>query len=318
MPSGPGTPTINASGGGTVTGVRSDNIPATFDNNGNVLTPAVIHALTDPYPIGTTGIFWTVTDAGGRTASCSQKITVLENNRQPVTIACPANVTVAAPSGTCQATISSATIGTPTTNPSDSGVSVAAARSDGLALTDPFPAGTTHSTWTATDKDVNDIVISSASCVQSVTVTAGSGSDTTPPTLVVPPNVVTTTSSCTATLDDELGTAEASDTGACGGSVTITRTGVPANFSFPTGTTIITYTATDAAGNTATGTQLVTVLESPAIPPTVTAPANVTVNTGPGATVCGTVVGNATLGTATANDNCPGVTVARTGVPSGR
>ncbi|HKY26631.1 MAG TPA: HYR domain-containing protein, partial [Pyrinomonadaceae bacterium] len=79
----------------------------------------------------------------------------------------------------------------------------------------------------------------------------------------------------------------------------------------------ITYTATDSAGNTATATQTVTVTESPAINPTITAPDDVTVNTGPGATICGAFVGDATLGTASANDNCPGVTVTRTGVPAG-
>ena len=314
LPSGPGTPTINASGGGTVTGVRSDDTQATYDQNGNVVTPAVVHALTDPYPIGNTGILWTVTDAGGRTASCTQTITIVAaEDRDPVTISCPANVSATAPAGSCEATVSGATIGTPTTNPSDANIEVVAARSDGLSLADPFPAGTTVITWTATDNTNGNV----ASCSQTVTVTAGTGSDTTPPTLVVPANVSTTTSSCTATLDDELGTAEASDGGSCGGSVTITRSGVPANFVFPTGTTIITYTATDAAGNTATGIQQVTVTESPAIPPTIDAPAGVTAYTGPGATSCGTVVSDATLGSATASDNCPGVTVTRTGVPAG-
>jgi len=300
----PGTPTINASGGGTVTAIRSDD-----DADPN--TPP--KPVTDPYPLGTTGIHWTVTDAGGRTASCDQSITVLANNRPPLTISCPANVTQAAPAGSCEATVSAATIGTPTTNPSDGDVEVVGVRSDGKALSDPFPAGATLITWTATDNQTSGV----ASCTQTVTVTAGSGSDTTPPTLTVPPNLSVSTSSCTVTLDDELGTASATDSGACGGSVTITRTGVPANFVFPTGTTVITYTATDAAGNTSTGVQLVTVTESPAIPPTIQAPGNVTVNTGAGATICGTVISDATLGTATAQDNCPGVTVTRAGVPSG-
>jgi len=86
---------------------------------------------------------------------------------------------------------------------------------------------------------------------------------------------------------------------------------------FPTGTTIVTYTATDSAGNTATGTQTVRVNENPNINPTIDAPADVTVNTGAGATSCGTFVGDATLGTATANDNCGGFVVTRTGVPAG-
>lgn len=311
---GPGTPTINASGGGTVTGVRSDNTPAVLDENGNVVTSAVVHDLGGPYPAGTTAILWTVTDAGGRTASCSQSIIIVSaDDRDPVTISCPANVTVNAPSGSCEATVSAATLGTPTTNPSDSNIVVVAQRSDGQSLSDPFPAGTTQITWKATD-ELNG---NHSTCIQNVTVTAGGGADTTPPVLTVPANLSLTTSSCSLILDDELGAAEASDTGACGGSVTISRTGVPAGFVFTTGTTTITYTATDAGGNTTTGTQLVTVTESPSVLPTITAPADLSVNTGPGATSCGTVVNDAALGTAIANDNCAGVTVTRTGVPAG-
>lgn len=314
QPDGTGNPIVSASGGGVVTSVRSDDTPAVYDENGTIVTPAVVHALTDPYPIGTTGIFRTVTDAGGRTASCDQTVTiVLADARPAVTISCPANVSVEAPANSCSATVPSGTIGTPTTNLTDSNVEVVGIRSDGQSLSDPFPAGTTLITWTATDT----LGGTSASCQQSVTVTVSNSGDTTPPTLIVPANVTTTTASCTATLDDELGTAQASDSGSCGGSVTITRTGVPANFVFPTGTTTIIYTATDAAGNTSTGVQLVTVTESPAIPPTITAPADVIAYTGAGATSCGTVVSDATLGTPTASDNCSLASVTRSGVPAG-
>src|SRR5206468_4518910 len=51
--------------------------------------------------------------------------------------------------------------------------------------------------------------------------------------------------------------------------------------------------------------------------PTIAAPPPVTVSTGPGATSCGTFVADAVLGTATAGDNCAGVTITRSGVPSG-
>ena len=313
LPMGPGTPTISASGGGTVTAVRSDDIPTTFDDDGNVVTPAVVHAVTDPYPIGSTGIQWTVTDAGGRTASCTQIITIVAaGDRDPVTISCPAHVSFTAPGGACEATIPAATIGTPTTNLPDN-VTITPRRSDDRPLSDPFPAGLTTITWTATD-DTNGSV---ASCVQNITVTAGGGADNTAPVLTVPANVSATTSSCTALLDDELGVAEATDEGACNTSVTVVRSGVPAGNLFPTGTTTITYTAQDAAGNTSTATQLVTVTESPAIPPTITAPADVNVTTGPNATSCGTLVTEAQLGSAVANDNCPGVSVMRTGVPAG-
>jgi hypothetical protein len=139
------------------------------------------------------------------------------------------------------------------------------------------------------------------------------GSDTTPPILTVPANVTVTTTGCSQIVGEtQLGTATATDD--CG-TPNIARTGVPAGDNFPTGTTVITYVATDGAGNTATGTQTVTVTEN--INPTITAPGDLSLNTGPGATACGVVVGDATLGTAIANDNCPGFTVTRTGVPAG-
>jgi len=294
----PGTPTTVPTTGVTVTFVRSDD-----DDDPD--TPPL--TLSAPFPLGITNILWTVKDASDRTASCQQRIVVQQQTRPILTISCPATVNATATSCTSGAT--GVNLGTPTTNPSDSNVDVSAARSDGAALTDPYPVGDTQVVWTATD-NVNGNV---ANCTQIVHVTAAAG-DTTPPTLDVPGPINTTTSSCSVVLDDELGIATASDT--CS-AVSISRTGVPANFIFPTGVTIITYTASDASGNTTVKTQTVTVLESPAIPPTITAPNNVTAFTGPGATSCGTFVSDATLGSATASDNCPGVTVTRTGVPAG-
>lgn len=271
----------------------------------------------DPYPVGTTLITWVATDQFDRQATCTQTIVV--TSQDTPTITCPSNKTFTASSG-CTYTATTAEIGTPTTT--GPGVTVTSERSDGLALTDPFPAGQTFIEWTATNS------VGTASCTQTITVNA---TDTQAPDLTVPPSITTTTSSCSVLLDDELGVATAEDN--CTESVNISRTGVPRipcpvpgdpgrtceSFVFPTGTTTITYTATDAAGNTATGTQTVTVTESPAINPTITAPADVELFTGPGATSCGVTVTNldATLGTATANDNCPGVVVTRSGVPAG-
>ncbi|HEX8115633.1 MAG TPA: hypothetical protein VF521_00050, partial [Pyrinomonadaceae bacterium] len=93
-----GTPTYNASGGGTLSSVRSDDTPAVIDEDGNVVTPAVTHALTDPYAVGVTSILWKVTDADGRTASCTQKVTVTDNtcgsDTTPPTVVAPDDVTV--------------------------------------------------------------------------------------------------------------------------------------------------------------------------------------------------------------------------------
>ena len=282
--SNPGNPTTTGSNV-AVNGERSDD-----------------ESLSGAYPIGVTTIHWTVTDDGGRTASCNQTITVISPDAP--SIHCPSDKTFTAPNGSCTISLSASDIGTPVT--SGLNVTVTPSRSDHLAFTDPYPSGDTFITWTAEN------TLGSASCVQRIHV--NSAADSTPPSLTVPPDVFATTSSCTVLLDDELGVATASDT--CG-SVSLVRTGVPPDFIFPTGITIITYTAVDAAGNKTTGQQRVTVLESPAIRPSLTPPADVVAYTGPGATSCGVVVSTATLGTATATDNCPGVTVARTGVPSG-
>jgi hypothetical protein len=293
-----------------VTGVRNDN-----------------RSLSDGYPVGTTTITWTARecnnppdcdDPNARSASCTQRIIVTSSDVP--TITCPSNKSY--PAADCEGrTLTAAEIGSPTATGSN--VQITSRRSDDLHLTnDPYPVGTTVITWSATD-DAGRV----ASCTQSITITS-SGADNVPPTLHVPPDVSATTDSCTATLDDELGVATAEDN--CG-TTTISRSGVPTfacptpsdpnrrceSFVFPTGTTIITYTATDSAGNSTTGTQRVTVTESPAVNPTITAPADVSVNTGAGATSCGAVVDDAALGNASANDNCPGVTVSRTGVPAG-
>ncbi len=298
----PGQPTINASGGGTVTGVRSD------DDAGPNTPPK---PLTDPYPIGTTGITWTVTDAGGRTASCTQTITVVAaGDRDPVTISCPSGVSVGAPEGSCETTIPAATIGTPTTNyPGDPDVVIESDRSDGASLADPFPAGTTIITWTATDNTNGN----TASCTQIVTVTVAG--DTTPPTLTVPPNVTVTTSTCGQIVGEtDLGTATATDNNACG-VVNIARTGVPPGNFFPTGTTTVIYTATDAAGNTSTGVQLVTVTESPAVPPTIACPTDIVVVLPLNSTDTSIVVN---YSTPVGSDNCSGATTMQTaGLASG-
>lgn len=270
--------------------------------------PAFSPDLTDPYPVGTTIITWTATEfidgQPGRSASCTQRVIVTAPDAP--TISCPADKSFNQ-TGCDALTLTAAQIGTPTTTGNIA--EVEGTRSDGLHLTnDPYPVGVTVVTWTATDT-LGRI----ASCSQRITVVATG--DTQPPSLTAPPNVVVDTNSCGQIIGETgLGSPTATDN--CG-TVNISRTGVPAGNFFPTGTTTITYTATDVAGNTTTATQTVTVLENPAIPPTITAPADLSFNTGPTATSCGVFVSDAVLGNATASDNCPGVTVTRTGVPAG-
>jgi hypothetical protein len=285
-PSGAGSdPGIATATGSSVSviGARSDNRP-----------------LSDPYPVGLTLISWRATDDGQRSASCSQRITVTSPDAP--TIQCPPNKTFTGGVGVCEITVTAEDIGSPVIT--GLATIVTFRRSDDLALTAPYPAGQTFLTWTASN------ILGQVSCVQTIRVRTA---DTDPPILSIPADITTTTMTCVALLDDELGVATAVDN--CG--VTVVRTGVPADFVFPTGTTSITYTATDAAGNTATAVQHVHVLELPSIRPMITPPPDVTVSTGTGATTCGVVVPDATLGIATASDNCPGVSVSRTGVAAG-
>jgi len=114
--------------------------------------------------------------------------------------------------------------------------------------------------------------LTSAEATVSITV-----NDTIKPTITAPANVNVGTgagaTNCSVFVSESsLGVATATDNS---GTVSITRTGVPAGNIFPIGTTTITYTATDGAGNTAQATQTVTVVDN--TPPTVTAPAPVTV-----------------------------------------
>jgi len=291
----------------SVVGTRSDSQIRNDDGT-------FVEDLDDPYAVGTTIITWTATDASQRTASCTQKVIVTSADFP--TITCPSDKTFDA-GGNCEKALTAGDIG----SPSVGGLSptVEAHRSDNLPLVNPFPAGQTTITWTASN------ALGSASCTQVITITTSG--DTTPPVLTIPPDVSVTVNACSALVDDELGVATADDS--CTSSVAIARTGVPTvacpipgnpgrvceTFVFPVGTTDVTYTATDAAGNTATGIQHVTVHELTA--PTFTfVPPDVTRNTGSGATSCGVVISDAELGMATVFDNCD-TTVIRTGVPAG-
>ncbi|HEX5705403.1 MAG TPA: PxKF domain-containing protein [Pyrinomonadaceae bacterium] len=294
--------------------------PPSFTGSGAILSSSRSDqgAIGDPYPVGTTEITWTATDQYGTMATCTQRVIV--TSADAATISCPANKTYTATAG-CERTLSSAEIGTPTVG--GVGTTYEGVRSDHLALTDPFPAGQTAITWTATNS------LGNASCVQIITINTTGGTDVTAPTLNIPADISLSTSECAVLLDDELGVATADDD--CTNAVTISRTGLPQiacpipgnpgrtcdSFYFPTGTTNITYTATDAAGNSTTLVQHVTIAESPATPPTITAPNDVTMDTLATDASCGTYIGDATLGSAVAADNCPGVTVTRSGVPAG-
>jgi uncharacterized repeat protein (TIGR01451 family) len=306
-----GEPTTNPSTDVVVTFERSDDIHATYDDNGDVLTPAVVHSLTDPYPTGTTGITWTVRDSNGLTASCTQRIVVHEpcaSDTEPPTITAPADISVGTGAGstTCGAVL-------------DDELGQAVAHDDcaatvstsGIPAGNLFPIGTTTITYTATDGAGH-----TATATQHVTVT-----DNTPPVIVAPANAsyVCPSEVPAANVSQAHGANPDLPNGGpvfdnCGlASVTVSETSTGAGSAASPKIITRTYTAIDVHGNSASSVQVITVID--AVPPVFTfVPPAVTAYTGPGATTCDTVVSDATLGTATATDNCS-VTVTRS--PSG-
>jgi len=230
------------------------------------------------FPIGTTVVTWTITDASNHTATATQNI-IVEDNQKPQ-ITAPQAVSVSADIDSCFAT--NVTLG----------IATASDNCTGFVITNDkpisFPIGTTLVTWTATDASGNK-----TTATQNITVL-----DTQKP-VITPPQAVSVSAdvdSCVAT-NVALGTASASDN--CTGFI-ITN---DKPLSFPIGTTVVTWTVTDASGNKATATQNITVLDTQI--PIITAPQNVTVS----ADVDSCIAANVSLGTAIASDNCAGFVI---------
>lgn len=311
-----GTPTFNASGGGTVVGVRSDGIPAVFDEDGQLVSPAIEKALTDPYPIGITGIEWTVTDADGRTASCRQTVTVNPsgcgvNDTTNPTITAPDDISLGTGPGHTGCGISlDDELGQAVASDDQPGCPVTITVT-GIPAGNQFAPGTYTLTYTATDSAGN-----TASDTQTVTVT-----DTTPPVIEAPADATyTCPSEVPAANPNQATRGDVFDEDGvllppgppfdnCGVPVvTVTETNNGGAGS-ATNPLIITRTfrATDAGGLFSEDVQVITVADGTA--PTLNVPANITVNLPLNSTATSMPV----TFTPTASDNCSGaVTIVST------
>lgn len=306
-----GSPTTTPSTDVIVTYERSDNIPATYDSNGDELTPAVIHSLTDPFPTGTTGITWTVRDSNGLTASCTQRIMVhapCATDTAAPTITAPPDVTrFTGPGSTTCGVVLNTELGQPDVQDD----CAATFTRTGVPPGDLFPIGVTTITYTATDGAGH-----TASDTQTVTIT-----DNTPPVIFAPPNASYTCPSEVPVLSasqafgpDVNGNPDPTKPvfDNCGSpAVTASQTSSGAGSAASPLVIVRTYTALDSHGNIASAMQTITVAD-PTPPAFTFVPAAVTAYSGPDATTCDTVVNP---GTATATDNCGAVTVTR--VPAG-
>ncbi len=248
--------------------------PTTSDCN----VASVVNDASEPFTLGETIVTWTVTDNSGNKATCSQKITVIDD--QLPTITCPIDVSVIADSDLCSAT--NVDLGSPTFNDNCTGTTIS------NNATEPFAIGETIITWTATDGSGNK-----TTCTQKVTVV-----DDQLPTITCPADVTANTDSgvCSASNID-LEIPDFNDN--CIGSTIVNDAIQP----FTIGETIVTWTVTDASGNKATCTQKVTILDDQS--PTITCPTDITVVAD--TNLCSAT--NVDLGTPNFNDNCSGSTI---------
>jgi hypothetical protein len=156
----PANITVNSTPGlcGTVV---SYNV--TYNDNCSAFLGMAANAIPsgNTFPVGTTTNSFTVTDPSGNSASCSFTVTVIDIEA-PVITGCPANISVNADAGNCNAIV---TWSAPTPTDNCSMQSLTSSYSSGSA----FPLGTTTVTYTA-----SDVYGNSSICMFTVTVNPNS------------------------------------------------------------------------------------------------------------------------------------------------
>ncbi|ERM80159.1 hypothetical protein P872_22380, partial [Rhodonellum psychrophilum GCM71 = DSM 17998] len=199
------------------------------------------------FPVGSTTVTYTATDASGNAHSESFKVTV-NDNEQPEIVGLPSDMLAKTDLGLCGVTVNWTA---PTVTDNCGGSTIA--QTSGLTNGSVFPIGTNTITYTATDASGNT---NSGSFTITVT------NEEKPSIIGLPDNILKNndTGLCGAVVSWTLPTSSDS----CGGS-SITQTAGPLNGSFfPVGTTLVTYTATDDSGNSYSETFTVGVIDNQA------------------------------------------------------
>jgi len=257
----PGDVTANTSDDGTGDCSTTVNLgtPTTNDNCGinseiAQVGGTTIDPLTYQFPVGVTIVTWIVEDNAGNTASCTQEVTVIDDENPAIT--CPGDVTAYTSddgTGDCSTT---ANLGTPATD-DNCGVNTVITQVGGTTidpLTYQFPVGITTVTWIVEDDAGN-----TANCTQNVEVI-----DDENPTISCPADVSLMqdgSGSCNAVVN---GLTPVTDDNCSVVLQTWTMTGATTNSSpasgindvsgetFEIGVTTVEYYIEDASGNSAT------------------------------------------------------------------
>jgi uncharacterized protein (TIGR02145 family) len=143
----------------TVTGpTTSDNCAVnTVLNNYNGTSNA-----SGTYPVGVTNVVWTVTDTHGNSNTCTQKITVTDNEKP--TITCASDQAQTNDTGICGAVV---TVTGPLATSDNCAVNSVLNNFNGTSnASGTYPVGVTNVVWTVTDTHGN-----SNTCTQKITVT---------------------------------------------------------------------------------------------------------------------------------------------------
>jgi predicted nucleic acid-binding Zn ribbon protein len=237
------------------TPVVNDNCQvASVVNNYNGTSDA-----TDIYVVGTTTILWTVTDIYGNQSTCTQQITVTDNENPSIN--CTSDLTVNTDAGVCEAFV---TIPSPSTDDNCQVATVVNDYNNSNNASDVYPEGITIITWTVTDIHGN-----TSNCVQTITV-----NDNESPVVTCSPAIVQTTDPGVCEAYVLVSAPVVSDN--CGiASITNDYTSSEnGDAIYPQGTTFVTWVITDIHGNTSTCSTSITVNDEEN--PIITCPVSVT------------------------------------------
>jgi hypothetical protein len=196
---------------------------------------------SDIYPHGETTIIWTITDGSDNTNTCSQTVTVTDD--EAPTITCAADQTQNTDAGSCDAVV---TVVAPTTADN---CGVASVTNDYNATSDAsglYPLGETTIIWTITDGSDN-----ATTCSQTILVV-----DNTNPTASAKNITISLDASGSATIDT--GDIDNGSSDNCDFSLSLDITSFDCD---DTGDNTVTLTATDDSDNEASATAIVTVVD---------------------------------------------------------